>query len=156
MNGLGGLIGVALFYFVMWLISNGANKRQEENAAEVQRKMLATKQQGTAGRAEPKKKYRQLEELRHQTAETLVPAATVSPPPQKRESMFGGHGDGAPGIFVDNLPGLATATTSTEQPMLDHANPIAQEVMAMMTSPQSMQQVVILSEIFNRPKSVLE
>jgi hypothetical protein len=31
-------------------------------------------------------------------------------------------------------------------------HPIAQEIMALMATPQSMQQVVILSEIFHRPK----
>jgi hypothetical protein len=154
MQGIGGLIIIALIYFVMWILSNAAKKGQEKNAAEVQRKILAAQQQGAAGRAEPKKKYRQIEELRGRTGEAFVPA--VSPPPMKRESVFDEQIDGASDVYADNAPGLVTDTAPIAQQISENANPIAQEIMAMMTTPQSMQQVVILNEIFNRPKSVME
>ena len=47
---------------------------------------------------------------------------------------------------------LSTDTSSTVKPFSDHTNPIAQGIMAMIITLQSMQQAVILSEIFNRPK----
>ena len=157
MNGLGGLILLALVYFVMWIFSNAAKKAQEKEAAAVQRKAMATQQQqGTAGRAEPKKKYRQIEEFSNKAGEAFVPAVTIAPPPLKRESVFDEQIDGVADTYSDNAPGLATDTAPTAQQISEHANPIAQEIMGMMATPQSMQQVVILSEIFNRPKSVME
>jgi len=154
MKGLGGLILVALFYFVTWILSNAAKKTQEKEAAAVQQKALAAQQQGAANRAGPKKKYRQLEEFSNKAGDAFVPA--VLPPPLKRESVFDEQIDGASDNFADNAPGLATDTAPIAQQISEHANPIAQNIMAMMTTPQSMQQVVILSEIFNRPKSVVE
>jgi len=151
-NGLIGFIVMAGISFLMWLLSNAAKQGQEKDAAEMQRKILAAKQQGATGRAEPKKKYRQLEELRYKAGETFVPAAL--PPPLRRESVFDDPVDGAPGGFADNAPGLATDTAPMAQQLSEHANPIAQEIMGMLATPQSMQQVVILSEILNRPKSV--
>jgi len=151
-----GLILFALFYFVMWILSNASKQAQEKAAAEAQRKAVASQQQGAAGRTEPKKKFRQIEELRNKTGDAFVPAAAVSPPPLKRESVFDAQIDGASDHFANNAPGLATDTAPTSRQISEHANPIAQEIMAMMTTPQSMQQVVILSEIFNRPKSVVE
>jgi hypothetical protein len=156
-NGISGLIIVVLFYFVMWLLSSVAKKAQEKEAELQQDKneKMAAKQQEAAGRAEPRKKYRQLEELRHKTGEAFVPASTVSPPPLKRESVFDALSDGVPDISVGTVPSQTGIAPQALQPS-EYVNPIAQEIMAMMTTPQSMQQVVILSEIFNRPKSVSE
>ena len=154
MNGIGGLIIMALVYFVIWIFSNASKQGQEKTAAELQRKVAAAQQQGAAGRAEPKKKYRQIEEFSNNVGDAFVPAMTVLS--LKRESVFGEQIDGASDNFANNTPGLATDTAPTAQQILEHANPIAQEIMAMMTTPQSMQQVVILSEIFNRPKSVMD
>jgi len=150
MNGIGGLILAALIYIVIWIAKQG----QEKTAAELQRKVAAAQQQGAAGRVEPKKKYRQIEELRNKAGDAFVPATTVSPPQLKRESVFDEQIDGAPDSYTNNTPGFATDTAPTAQQFSEHANPIAREIMAMMTTPQSMQQVVILSEIFNRPKSM--
>jgi len=154
-QGIGGLIIVALFYFVMWLLSNATKQSREKDAA-LQQKILAAKQQGAAGAAEPRKKYRQIEELRNKTGDAFVPAVTVSPPSLARESMFGEQGDRASVVYAESTPGSAIDTASTAQQMSESANPIAREIMAMMTTPQSMQKVVILNEIFNRPKSVME
>ena len=150
MGQLVGFIIVATIYGLFWFLSNAAKQAQEKNAAELQRKVIAAKQQGEATRAEPKKKYRQIEQLHNRNADVsdpFVTAKTVSPPPLKRDSVFDEPIDGTSG---------QTASIPSAQQMSEHANPIAQEIMALMTTPQSMQQVVILSEIFNRPKSVSE
>jgi len=153
-NGLIGFIVMAGISFLMWLLSNAAKQGQEKDAAEMQRKILAAKQQGAPGRAEPKKKYRQLEELRNKAGDVFVSATMASPPRLKRESVFDDPIDGAPDNYVDNASGLATDAAPMAQQLSEHANPIAQEIMTMLGTPQSMQQVVILSEIFSRPKSV--
>ncbi len=152
-----GLIVVGMVYGVMWFLSNVAKKaqdKQKQEAAERQRRLMAAKQQGGAdGRAEPKKKYRQIEQLRGETREAFVAAEPVSPPLLKRESVFDEPIDGAlHDESPDGTPGLVTDTAPTARQISEHDNPIAQEIMALMTTPQSMQQVVILSEIFNRPK----
>ena len=148
MNGLGGLIVIALVYFVMWILSNASKQGQEKTAAELQRKVAAAQQQGTAGRAGPKKKYRQIEEFSNKAGDAFVPATAIPSPLRTRESVFDEQIDGVSDHFANNAPAA--------QQISEHANPIAREIMAMMTTPQSMQQVVILNEIFNRPKSVME
>ena len=110
---------------------------------------MAQQQQEASGRARPKKKFREIEPLRNKNNESLgtfVSAETVSPPRVKRESMFDTPVDGA------SYGNEQSGTSTTVRPMSEHTNPIADGIMAMMTTPQSMQQVVILSEIFNRPK----
>ena len=148
-----GLLLFALIYGVFWFLSQAANKateKQKQNAAEHQRKLMAAHQhrQDSANRAVPNKKYREIEQLRNKNDEllaTLVTAETVSPPQLKRESIFD-----AP---IDSVPSeLAGDTFSMVKPSSEHSNPIAQGILTMMTTPQTMQQAVILSEIFNRPK----
>ena len=159
MEQLIGLIVIGIISGVMWLLNavgQKAQEKQQQEAAERQRQAAAARQRQrpdeegrTTVTAEPrKKKYRQIEQLRGQ-AETLVLAETVSPPPLRRESVFGESYDGTP---FDDSTNRATDVAPTARQLSHHENPIADHIMAMMANPQSMQQVVILSEIFNRPK----
>lgn len=162
MEQLVGLIIFGLIYGVMWFlnyVNQKAQQKQKEEAAERQRKLVAAKQkqqQEEGGRttvvAEPRKKYRQIEQFRNQAGtsrETFVAAEAVSPPPLKRESVFDEAYDGTP---HDDSTNRVTDIAPTAESISHHENPIADNIMAMMSNPQSMQQVVILSEIFNRPK----
>lgn len=163
MEQLIGLIVVGIIYGVMWFLNNVAQKAQEkqnQKAAERQRKSAAAKQNQSSdadGRTvvvtEPrKKKYREVERFRNQAGESreaLVAVEAVSPPPLKRESVFDEAYDGTP---FDDSTNRATDVAPTARKISHHENPIAENIMAMMSHPQSMQQAIILSEIFNRPK----
>ncbi|MCL2118899.1 MAG: hypothetical protein FWH27_10785 [Planctomycetaceae bacterium] len=160
MGELIGLIIAGLVYGVFWALSNFAKQAEEKNkqeAAERQRKMMAARQQqqDTAGHVAPKMKSRQTGQQRGGNGETpdpLVTAESVSRPPLKRESMFDTPVDGARDHFGNESPGLAGDLHSTVKSLSEQPNPVALGIMAMMTTPQSMQQAVLLSEIFNRPK----
>ena len=171
MEQLIGILVVGIIYGVMWflnLVSQKAQDKQKQEAMERQQKLAATKQQlqndavtkkmqledgRTVVVAEPRKKYRQLEQLRNQTDPTqefLVAASMANgPPPLKRESVFDTNYDGTPD---DDSTNRVTDIAPEAKSLSHHDNPIAENIMAMMSNPQSMQQVVILSEIFNRPK----
>ena len=147
MKELVGLIVFGLIYGVFSFLSylaKQAEQKQKQEAAERQRKQMAARQQEDAtGRAAPKKKFRQIEQIRGVTDDLFVAAESILPPPLRRESMFDAPIDAA---------GQPLVTAPMAQSSSDYPNPIAQGIMAMMTTPQSMQQAVILSEIFNRPK----
>ena len=156
MEKLIGILVVGIIYGVMWFlnqVSQKAQEKQKQEAMERQRKLAAAKQkqqQEGDGRtvvvAEPRKKYRQIEQLRNQADQQ---ADANSPPPLKRESVFDANYDGTPD---DDSTNRVTDIAPEAKSLSHHDNPIAENIMAMMSSPQSMQQVVILSEIFNRPK----
>ena len=162
MEQLIGLIIFALIYGVMWFLNQVTQKGQEQQkqaAAERQRQQLAARQkqqQGDNGRtvvvAEPRKKYRQIEQFRQQNAgasESFITAETVAAESSKRNSVFDEAYDGTPG---DDSTSRATDIAPMVESLSHQDNPIAANIMAMMSKPESMQQVVILSEIFNRPK----
>ena len=161
MEQLIGILVVGIIYGVMWflnLVSQKAQDKQKQEAMERQQKMAASKQKQqqegnghTVVVAEPRKKYRQLEQLRNQTDPSLqvILAGAGSPPPLKRESVFDANYDGTPD---DDSTNRVTDIAPEAKSLSHHDNPIAENIMAMMSNPQSMQQVVILSEIFNRPK----
>ena len=151
MRQLIGLILFALIYGVFGLLSHVAKKaaeKQKQEAAERQRKLTAARQQqDTAGRAASKKKFREIEQLRNTNDElsgTLATTETVSLPRLRHESMFDAAGNEPLGVTTD--------ISATMKPVSEPPNPIAQGIMAMLATPQSLQQAIILSEIFNRPK----
>ena len=159
------LIGLIIFGLVSFftIIGRLAEQKQKQEAAERQRKQTTARQQqqDAAGRDTPKKKFKQIEQPASRQKRCLagvpaddlfVVAESVSSQPQKRESVFDEAVDGAAYNTEAEPSGLATDTAPTARQLSEHANPIAQEIMALMTTPQSMQQVVILSEIFHRPK----
>jgi len=153
-----GLIVFALIYGVFWFLSHVAKQaaeKQKQETAERQRQLQAERQQqqGAAGRPAQKKKFREIEQLRNMPdalAVALVAAESVSPSLQKRESAFDAPIDSAGSGHEPS--GMAIGTSSMGQGLSDHPNPIAQGIMAMMATPQSLQQAVVLSEIFHRPK----
>ena len=143
------IIGLIIFviYGVFWLLNHVAKQAAEKQKlvnAERQRELVTVRQQqqADAGRAAPKKNYREIEQMRDKNDEIIgafVTAETVSHSRRKRETAF------------DAPVGKPAATFTTLKPMSED-NPVAQGIFAMMTTPQTMQQAVILSEIYNRPK----
>jgi hypothetical protein len=148
-----GLIVFGLFWFISY-IAKQAEQKQKQEAAERQRKLPAARQQqqDATTRDAPKKKFKQIEQLHGRNDEAFVAAKSVSPPPLRRESVFDEPIDGVAYNTEAEPSGLATDTAPMARQLSETANPIAQEIMALMATPQSMQQVVILSEIFSRPK----
>jgi len=142
---LGPLVSLLIFA-ILWSLANIAKRAQDKNAQEMQKKRLAAQQQNDANRAVTRKAYRQVEAFN-----AMVSAPTESePPPLKRPSVFdettGGEWQvpAAPEWTADSPPITQHASEQT--------NPIAQEILARMTTPQSLQHVVVLSDILNRPK----
>ena len=149
-----GLIVFLLINGIIWLFSSAAKQAEEKRKQEAAKRQqnAAARQQNAEGRATPKKKFREIEQIRgrnNDLLDTFVTAETISPSRPKRESIFDAPIDNA---AVSNIGSEPSGISSAAKPVSEHTNPIAQGIMAMMSTPQSMQQVVILSEIFNRPK----
>ena len=141
------LLIYGVFHILSHIAKQAEEKKKQEAAMRQQKVAAARQQQDAAGRTGAKKKFRQLEQLLSKNDEALDSFVTAEsvPTPLRRESAFAEPVGGMP-------PSQAADRSASLKPFSDYPNPVAQGIMAMMTTPQTMQQAVILSEIFNRPK----